>query len=71
TRPCIVKVEKREPDGKHPPRMVDTEGIFHRFGDSWTYAEDMKIPLTVAIVELKETGEVLMECPADIRFTDS
>ena len=73
-RPCVITVEEHQKskDGNYYNTVkVQKEAAFHRFGDSWTFADDAKIPNTVAIVELKETGEVYSVDPTDVRFTDS
>ena len=73
TRPCTIKVEEHQSiEGGPTFKMVkvDKEAIFHRFGDDWTYADDAKIPKTVAIVELKETGQVMSVEPTSVQFTD-
>lgn len=74
TRPCTIKVEEIQPvEGSftYKTKKVEKEAIFHRFGDSWTYADDAKIPYTVGIVEVKETGQINQVDPTDIKFSDT
>jgi hypothetical protein len=60
-RLCEYRVGRGEPLG----------GIFHRWGDDYTYGEgDEKIPVTVAIVENLDTGSVTTVAPVDITFFD-
>jgi len=68
----MVKVEEQQMvKGEDYFRRVavEKEAIFHRFGDGTAYADDAKVPFTVAIVEMKETGEVKSVAPDLVRFT--
>jgi len=73
-RPCVVECEENKKiegdDFGYQRVAVQKEALFHRFGDGRGYADDAQIPLTVAIVEMKETGEVKSVAPERIRFTD-
>jgi hypothetical protein len=44
-------------------------GVFHRWGDSYIVGkDDTEVPVTIAIVEVFETGEVLTLRPKEIKF---
>lgn len=71
-RPCVVKtVETQRVQGESyaQPVTVEKEAFFHRFGDDTTYANDLLVPFTVAIVEMKETGQIRSVEPKLVRFT--
>lgn len=72
-RTCVVKTEENQKvkgESYYQSVTVEEEALFHRFGDGTTYADDAKIPFTVAIVEMKETGAVESVDPDLVRFTD-
>jgi hypothetical protein len=68
-RPCIVKVYID--DDSEWRKEIEKEAIFHKFGNDWkTSDHGGATSITVAIVELKETGEVRCLHPESVRFTD-
>ena len=72
TRPCLVKCEVHEPSGDHGAYQnvtVEKRAIFHRFADGTTYANDVEVPHTTALVEF-EDGKLKKVEPDYIRFTD-
>lgn len=72
-RPCEVWMGD-------PPMREHAKAVFHRWGSSWKYSNDLadgRIEETVAIVELQEDtqhqgkrGDVVQVEPRRIRFTD-
>lgn len=59
TRNCIVRVEQRVSKDSHETIDVETEAIFHCFGDSLIYRDCKQFLTTLAIVEISENGQVL------------
>jgi hypothetical protein len=69
-RPCTIKCEETKwKDGVGQQVIIYKKAFFHRFADDWTYADDLKIPFTSAIVEF-EDGQLKKVDPALIKFIE-
>ena len=73
-RPCVVVCQESRTgkDENFSQNVeVDKEAVFHRFGDAYRYADERPFPFTVAIVEMKATGQVVSVSPERVRFTEA